>query len=159
MTRLKELKSKSEDSGGKARQYLDGLLKIPFGVYKRENCLMIMDEIKDDFSKIVKEEGSNDMVKNKKEYTIVDILNYIHNYSERLLGFNKTIIVSIVKQINHYVKNNALDNSLKIQYVGVTKEKLIQNIKNFVENHSSFYIAPFDKMRTKILRLEPTWMM
>ena len=53
MARLKELKSKSEDSGGKARQYLDGLLKIPFGVYRRENCLMIMDEIKDDFSKIV----------------------------------------------------------------------------------------------------------
>tara|TARA_Y100000816_G_scaffold103938_1_gene72505 strand:- start:10366 stop:13416 length:3051 start_codon:yes stop_codon:yes gene_type:complete len=153
MTRLKELKSKSEDSGGKARQYLDGLLKIPFGVYKRENCLMIMDEIKDEFSKIVKEEGANDMIKNKKEYTIVDILNYIHNYSERLLSFNKTIIVSIVKQINYYIKNNSLDNSLKIQYVGVTKEVLIQKIKTFVENHSSFYIAPFDKMRTKILKI------
>ena len=84
MTRLKELKSKSEDSGGKARQYLDGLLKIPFGVYRRENCLMIMDEIKDEFSKIVKSEGNSEIVKNKKEYTIVDILNYIHNYKDRL---------------------------------------------------------------------------
>jgi hypothetical protein len=32
MMKLKEVKSKSDDSGSKARQYLDGLLKIPFGV-------------------------------------------------------------------------------------------------------------------------------
>ena len=36
MQKLKEVKSKSEDSGSKARQYLDGLLKIPFGIYKEE---------------------------------------------------------------------------------------------------------------------------
>ena len=36
MTKLKELKSKSEDSGSKARQYLDGLLKIPFGIHCEE---------------------------------------------------------------------------------------------------------------------------
>ena len=29
-------KSKSEDSGSKARQYLDGILKIPFGQIKNE---------------------------------------------------------------------------------------------------------------------------
>ena len=33
MQKLKEVKSKSEDSGSKARHYLDGLLKIPFGIY------------------------------------------------------------------------------------------------------------------------------
>ena len=36
MLKLKEVKAKSEDSGSKARQYLDGLLKIPFGIYKRK---------------------------------------------------------------------------------------------------------------------------
>jgi hypothetical protein len=39
MQKLKEIKSKSEDSGSKARQYLDGLLKIPFGVYKENDIL------------------------------------------------------------------------------------------------------------------------
>ena len=33
MMKLKEVKAKSEDSGSKARQYLDGLLKIPFGKF------------------------------------------------------------------------------------------------------------------------------
>jgi hypothetical protein len=32
MQKLKEVKAKSEDSGSKARQYLDGLLKIPFKI-------------------------------------------------------------------------------------------------------------------------------
>ena len=34
MLKLKEIKLKAEDSGSKAMQYLDGLLKIPFGIYK-----------------------------------------------------------------------------------------------------------------------------
>ena len=38
MVKLKEVKAKSEDSGSKARQYLDGLLKIPFGIYRRKKC-------------------------------------------------------------------------------------------------------------------------
>jgi hypothetical protein len=36
LQKLKELKSKSDDSGSKAKQYLDGLLKIPFNIYKEE---------------------------------------------------------------------------------------------------------------------------
>jgi hypothetical protein len=43
--KLKEVKAKAEDSGSKARQYLDGLLKIPFSVYKREPILNIMEQI------------------------------------------------------------------------------------------------------------------
>merc|ERR1712224_272825 len=34
MLKYKEVKAKSEDGGSKARQYLEGLLKIPFGVYR-----------------------------------------------------------------------------------------------------------------------------
>ena len=36
MSKLKEIKGKSDDSGAKAKQYLEGLLKIPFGVYREE---------------------------------------------------------------------------------------------------------------------------
>lgn len=49
MVKLKELKSKSEDSGSKARQYLDGLLKIPFGVYKSEEILDSIKKLKEEF--------------------------------------------------------------------------------------------------------------
>ena len=39
MVKLKEVKAKSEDSGSKARSYLEGLLRIPFGIYKEEPIL------------------------------------------------------------------------------------------------------------------------
>ena len=39
MAKLREVKAKSEDSGSKARQYLDGLLRIPFGIYRNEDIL------------------------------------------------------------------------------------------------------------------------
>ena len=42
MNKLKEIKSKTDDTGSKARTYLDGLLKIPFGIYKKEPVLSIM---------------------------------------------------------------------------------------------------------------------
>ena len=42
MMKLKEIKSKSDDSTSKARQWLDGLLKIPFHIYKEEPIFNIM---------------------------------------------------------------------------------------------------------------------
>jgi len=39
MAKLKEIKGKSDDSGAKAKQYLEGLLKIPFGVYREETII------------------------------------------------------------------------------------------------------------------------
>jgi ATP-dependent Lon protease len=45
MIKLKEIKAKSEDSGSKARQYLDGLLKIPFNSYTKEPIMNLMENI------------------------------------------------------------------------------------------------------------------
>ena len=45
MTKLKEVKAKTEESGTKARQYLEGLLKIPFGIYREEPMLKNMKKL------------------------------------------------------------------------------------------------------------------
>ena len=54
MIKLKEVKAKSEDSGSKARQYLDGILKIPFGIYRSEPVLSNMKDIQKIFIEMVK---------------------------------------------------------------------------------------------------------
>ena len=59
MQKLKEVKAKTEDSGSKARQYLDGLLKIPFCIYKREPILFLMNEIKTDFKNMIVNKNTN----------------------------------------------------------------------------------------------------
>ena len=70
MVKLKEVKAKSEDSGSKARQYLEGLLKIPFGIYRKEPILSIMSNIKDTFGNCIMKIRDNninvDIPKNSK---------------------------------------------------------------------------------------------
>ena len=46
MSKLKEVKTK-EDTGSKARQYLEGLLKIPFGIYRKEKILTVKNDDSD----------------------------------------------------------------------------------------------------------------
>jgi hypothetical protein len=65
--KLKEIKAKSEDSGTKARQYLDGLLKIPFSILREEHILTIVDEIHEMFTNM------STKIKNNKSYEIIDI--------------------------------------------------------------------------------------
>ena len=48
MDKLKEINSsKNGESNAKAQQYLDGLLKIPFGTFKFESIKIKLDELKD----------------------------------------------------------------------------------------------------------------
>ena len=65
MIKLKEVKAKSEDSGSKARQYLDGLLKIPFGIYKKEKILKLMNNVNKEFNML--NEKINVIINNKEE--------------------------------------------------------------------------------------------
>jgi ATP-dependent Lon protease len=73
MQKLKEIKAKSEDSGSKARQYLDGLLKIPFNIYRREPILNIMSDIKLKFTNMLQ---INNITNNpiKQNYTSLEII-------------------------------------------------------------------------------------
>lgn len=44
--KLKEIQNKNGDHSVKAEQYLDGLLHIPFGIYRRESILQLLNTIK-----------------------------------------------------------------------------------------------------------------
>jgi hypothetical protein len=69
MVKLKEVKSKTDDSGTKARQYLDGLLKIPFGVYKKEPIFNVKYDNIQILQKIIKNEL---YVKYTSQFTVKD---------------------------------------------------------------------------------------
>ena len=123
MQKLKEIKSKSEDSGSKARQYLDGLLKIPFGIYKEEYILTKKIEISNLFNSL-KEPIKNldvtnidnisiknfiDLIKDllhKDNYSSLEILNIIDTISDKLEPIYSNII--------NYVLNDALNNKKKV---------------------------------------------
>jgi len=115
MLKLKEIKAKSEDSGSKARQYLDGLLKIPFQIYKKEPILNVMKNIKSTFLKIIKRENSHIplIIPKKDKYTSIEILKYIS-----LLKQNDTLSLEIIKnKIANYKKNELIKYALKINEI------------------------------------------
>ena len=93
MHKLKEVKAKSEDSGSKARQYLEGLLKIPFNVYRREPALNIMTDIKQKFKNMLQIENiTNKPI--KENYTSLEILSALKNVpgNPTIIPGNPTII-------------------------------------------------------------------
>ena len=141
MLKLKEVKTKSEDSGSKARQYLDGLLKIPFSIYKKEPILHLMDLIKDQFRNLCDKYNVHLLfpeIPNKKKYTNLEVIKYISliqndyynclinysddNYKQKFcLGDKQTILENII------MLNNMLPE-FKINYKSKNKSQLKEEI-------------------------------
>jgi len=150
MQKLKEIKAKSEDTGSKARQYLDGLLKIPFNIYRREPVLNIMSEIKLQFTNMIKINKSCKLVniQIKDNYTSLEILTAlksiknslekeinimeeINNKLENLsCGELKIIVIKINRLILH---NNLLHKKLKVNNRNMCERK--NDIYEFVQNN------------------------
>lgn len=131
MVKLKEVKMKSEDTGSKAMQYIDGLLKIPFGIYKEEPILKVMNDNNNIFSGLV--ETLKTEIKDiilpfpyKKKYTSFEVQKYYSllnthckiNIQNYLLDNFKVIIEKIQKKklVNMY---NELNTIIKTHnYIG-----------------------------------------
>ena len=152
MNKLKEVKSKTDDTGSKARSYLDGLLKIPFGIYKREWILTVMDSIKDVFKKLVEKitkmdssfsigvdvnRITNIQIKNICEQIKKDYLGNMNNKVADTLIANYTpdkrndLIINICN-INNLIKKQNLKIH-KLVHSGKKIEFMKEEIKRFVE--------------------------
>ena len=156
MMKLKEVKAKSEDSGSKARQYLDGLLKIPFNIYKREPILNLMETTRNQFKQII---HNFDIIKNllpsipkKNKYTNVEILKYGKQIRDKICDNiydeeyikkmkllitdgDKSALVTNIMKINDTISINKLTNVSKIKYSSKKKEELKCEIEHFIDNN------------------------
>ena len=150
MLKLKEVKAKSEDSGSKARQYLDGLLKIPFGIFKKEKILTIMDSINMDFKNLVKDLKQHDKnlsIPDKKTYSSIEIENYskflkneyVINSKEKSIKLlikkmtagKRDMLISNICFINSIVKKHNFKD-LRILHSGKKIDYMKDHIKEFL---------------------------
>ena len=141
MIKFKEVKAKSEDSGSKARQYLDGLLKIPFGIFKKEEILILMKDINENFLKLINtlkkipEFEFESTFKIKQHYTILEIksfTNYINDNYVQFIGekgvshlidhISKGKRYDIIKKIN-YINSLLKKNKIKKEYISRSGKK------------------------------------
>ena len=149
MQKLKEVKAKTEDSGSKARQYLDGLLKIPFCIYRREPILNLMNEIKTDFVRLMKNQDNNIIKKEFKEiknvYSSLEISNYLKTYkckeneynyvSELLQNKSKSELTTYILKLNELIVKFLKDAPVKkLKHSNKSRTDLIQVIEIFLKD-------------------------
>lgn len=154
MIKLKEVKAKSEDSGSKARHYLEGLLKIPFGYYRKEKILDTISDytlVLNDIISYIKNNDKDHLFnfESKSMYTSVEINNaikYINNFVDeyndkfvlniinKATNNNRIQLVNIISQINSLIKTFTLKfprishSGKKISFM---KQKIIHFITSF----------------------------
>ena len=155
MNKLKEVKAKSEDSGTKAKQYLEGLLKIPFGIYKEEFILKVAKENKLLFSNIIENNiiNTNFNLDDNKTYTNIEIKNNINkiktfienkenNKLDTIINFfkNPNIKRQDYIEIINYLNNERTKykiNTNKIATSGKNKDYMLQYIINFLNDNKN----------------------
>ncbi len=122
MVKLKEVKAKTDDTGSKARQYLEGLLKIPFGTYKKEPILSVMKNIKnelDESKEIIKSIVKSDKYDSINCYNIKqDTTNDLYN------NVNNNVVSLIIKSIDKIKRNKMIEIINSINKI-IKKKKYI----------------------------------
>jgi hypothetical protein len=135
ITKLKELKNKNEDGGSKVRQFLEGLLKVPFGIYKKEPILIQMDKIKNKFMELMKNPPNPPNHPNPTNYNYLEIIQYIHslNNPDNFKGKKKEELIDILKKNKNKIdKNNLI---LWVEKINDFLEK--NNLKDGKIHHSN----------------------
>ena len=124
MVKLKEVKMKAEDTGSKAMQYLEGLLKIPFGIYKEEPILSLLPTNITIFKNLV--ERFCIELKNIPECNISNIISVKNNYTGMEVNKNCLLLESnyckIIESYLNKLFNYHISNS--------TKSTILQLYKN-----------------------------
>ncbi len=87
LIKLKEVKEKSDEGGGKAKQYLEGLVRIPFAHYYKEPLLTMMSSMNHQFLDILTKTIDTltmGPIQRKPKYTVQEMLHYINQYKKLL---------------------------------------------------------------------------
>jgi endopeptidase La len=148
MDKFKEY-TKSGESSAKSLQYLDGILKIPFSIYKQEKILCFLE----DFKKIIKNYINNNKInienidlceefKNLENVTSNDIDYFFNNIN--ILEKDDKIDLDNVGKILKKLKRHDLHEIIKLINDDIKDKKLLENqkkkesiltIHNFLETY------------------------
>jgi ATP-dependent Lon protease len=110
INKLKEIKNKPDEVTMKTKQYLEGLVKIPFSTFYEEPITKYMKDNNAKFAEIISH-IPNDFysidIEKKNKYTIKELTTHI---------------INIEKNIIKYIQNTVIDDSINF------KQKTYQNV-------------------------------
>lgn len=165
IVKLKEVKSRSDETGLKAKQYLEGLLKIPFNVYREEPILKKMKEINKSFIKInhtIENIFDNIFDHKKDKYSLIEIVDtikridiYLNDHILKTIEHTMSILPT--KQVLNTVHHiNTIKKSARLTKLPTTNKRKVDHIRNIIdylnENKSNTDLVSdiFDLIHTEI---------
>ena len=150
MVKLREIKSKSDDTTTKARQYLEGLLKIPFGIYSREQVMEEMKTIKEIYSKmcvkneiqqlLLCDETNGLSASSGSNKTVLEIKNACIQINNNIEKIRLNCIDNFITAINNNRKKNTLIAILN-KLTAFSKKYKFQNQQSQTHNNSDMAIT------------------
>ena len=155
MVKLKEVKAKSEDSGSKARQYLDGLLKIPFGIFKKEKILDLAHENSNCINKISKQLNELNITyswNDKKMYTNLELTKIIEEINSTI--FEKIYKKNVKKSIDVFTKGKKYELIHNICIVNSILKKINEKKINHSGKKNDFMQKEIKKKITEFSKNE-----
>lgn len=141
MLKLKEIKGRPDEGSLKAKQYIEGLLKIPFGMYKQEPILKKVKEynqINNQIMNVLNTYFPGLNLKNKNQHTILEIYQNIKQLHKTIIPRTIKLIIELlnhstnknVSQIVQYINQINKSTGQKRLLVSQPKQKQIENIEN-----------------------------
>ncbi len=159
MIKLKEIKGKGDEQGIKAKQYLEGLIKIPFGIYKKEPILCINGINNDLYLKLLSKCASENSeilsdISKKDKYTCVEISGGVDKIEKNgKTGFMEDLINGLetcsLKQLNScisYIKTCNFIDIDKFGVIGQNKSEKCEWLKSICSHYFSINNMCFYKM-------------
>jgi len=159
MAKLSEIKGKPDENGGKAKQYLEGLIKIPFNIYRKEPLLCFMENMNELFLQTIHQmrdhtvdTGSVVVPPSKKNYTMYEInivcqrflenLGQLANESVRknMKSFSKKILLELANIIStrqlHHSYSGLKTKTVLIEYLDThMNEEIVYHILGHLQNN------------------------
>jgi len=161
MAKLKEIKGKGDDAGAKAKQYLEGLLKIPFGIYREEDILTKVRAINSDYVALMTKSAFPSVLQPytsifspKPKYSVLEIVNSVQSIKSAIHSNIKGEITDVIlpsatiKQLtNGYHKMLEITGRAS-RKTGITKETKIETIRQFcdIPNNDEAIVAIYDAL-------------
>jgi ATP-dependent Lon protease len=161
IVKLKEIKGKSDDSSSKAKQYLEGLLKIPFGIYKEEHLLKIVKTNNAHFIQLLRQ-LPNDiqvLIPQKPKYTNIELLKYSSIILKTIenMPTNTMNIANILQTLSNvhkksvlkYIKSIIIRDNINCKFSITITKNTNTHIQDFVYTYPQYktdicsYIAKY----------------
>jgi ATP-dependent Lon protease len=160
MAKLKEIKGKPDELSTKAKQYLEGLIKIPFGIYREEPILKKMKEMNKWFIRaltLIEQLFPEFKIIKKEKYSNIEIVNIINkinsHINEKVITDMETIIdknsnkqlVKVIKYLNSIKKSKG---EKKYSITNVSKPDNTNRILEYINNNANDSIVTeiFDQL-------------